>query len=70
MTALTMIIGLLPLLFASGAGANGNLSVGAGAVGGMLVGTLALLFVVPVFFIVFQRIEERIMPKHGKEETL
>lgn len=36
----------------------------------MLVGTLALLFVVPVFFIVFQRIEERIMPKHGKEETL
>lgn len=70
MTALTMIIGLLPLLFASGAGANGNLSVGAGAVGGMLVGTAALLFVVPVFFIVFQRIEEKIMPKHGKEETL
>ena len=62
MTALTMIIGLLPLLFASGAGAGGNLSLGAGAVGGMLVGTLALLFVVPVFFIVFQRIEEKVMP--------
>lgn len=61
MTALTMIIGLLPLLFASGAGAGGNLSLGAGAIGGMLVGTAALLFVVPVFFIVFQRIEEKIM---------
>lgn len=63
MTALTMIIGLLPLLFASGAGANGNISLGVGAVGGMFVGTLALLFVVPVLFIVFQYIEERIMPK-------
>lgn len=61
MTALTMIIGLLPLLFASGAGANGNLSLGAGTVGGMLVGTAALLFAVPVFFIVFQRIEEKVM---------
>lgn len=66
MTALTMIIGLLPLLFASGAGANGNLSLGAGAVGGMLVGTAALLFAVPVFFIVFQRVEERVMP-HRKD---
>lgn len=62
MTALTMIIGLLPLLFASGAGADGNLSLGAGAVGGMLVGTAALLFAVPVFFIVFRKIEERVMP--------
>lgn len=64
MTALTMIIGLLPLLFASGAGANGNLSLGAEAVGGMLVGTAALLFAVPAFFIVFQRVEERVMPNH------
>lgn len=62
MTALTMVIGLLPLLFASGAGAGGNLSLGAGAVGGMLVGTAALLFAVPVFFIVFRKIEERVMP--------
>lgn len=63
MTALTMIIGLFPLVIATGAGANGNRSLGVGAVGGMLVGTLALLFVVPVLFMFFQSIEERIMPK-------
>lgn len=50
MTALTMIIGLLPLVFASGAGANGNISLGVGTVGGMIVGTLALLFVVPTLY--------------------
>ena len=61
MTALTMIIGLFPLIVASGAGANG-------AVGGMLVGTLALLFVVPVLFMVFQVIEERVMPKRRIED--
>ena len=63
MTALTMIIGLLPLVVATGAGANGNISLGVGTVGGMLIGTIALLFVVPVLFIVFQHIEERVMPK-------
>ncbi|MGN0221586.1 MAG: efflux RND transporter permease subunit, partial [Prevotella sp.] len=52
MTALTMVIGLLPLVVASGAGANGNRSLGVGTVGGMLVGTIALLFVVPVLFVV------------------
>ncbi len=70
MTALTMIIGLLPLMFASGAGANGNISLGVGAVGGMLIGTLALLFVVPVLFIVFQAIQERVMPDHKISETI
>lgn len=68
MTALTMIIGLLPLVFASGAGANGNRSLGVGAVGGMLVGTVALLFVVPVLFMVFQAIEERVMPRRRRIE--
>lgn len=63
MTALTMVIGLLPLVWASGAGANGNISLGVGTVGGMLIGTVALLFVVPVLFIVFQTVEERVMPK-------
>lgn len=63
MTALTMIIGLLPLVVATGAGANGNVSLGVGTVGGMLIGTIALLFVVPVLFIVFQHLEERFMPK-------
>ena len=58
MTALTMIIGLLPLVFASGAGSNGNISLGVGTVGGMIVGTLALLFVVPTLFIVFQTLRK------------
>ena len=65
MTALTMIIGLFPLVVATGAGANGNISLGVGTVGGMLIGTVALLFVVPVLFIVFQSIEEKVMPKRN-----
>ena len=68
MTALTMIIGLFPLIVATGAGANGNRSLGVGTVGGMLVGTVALLFVVPVLFTVFQVIEEKVMPRRHKEE--
>lgn len=70
MTALTMIIGLLPLMFASGAGANGNISLGVGTVGGMLIGTLVLLFVVPVLFIVFQAIQERVMPRSKFTEMI
>lgn len=54
MTALTMVFGMLPLMFASGVGANGNRSLGVGVVGGMVIGTVALLFVTPAFFIVFQ----------------
>lgn len=68
MTALTMIIGLFPLIIATGAGANGNRSLGVGTVGGMLVGTVALLFVVPVLFTVFQVIEEKVMPRRHREE--
>ena len=67
MTALTMIIGLLPLVVATGAGANGEISLGVGTVGGMLIGTIALLFVVPILFIVFQTIEERVMPRRQIE---
>lgn len=62
MTGLTMIFGMLPLMFASGVGANGNSSLGTGVVGGMLIGLLALLFVVPAMFIVFQAIQEKIRP--------
>lgn len=62
MTALTMIFGLLPLMFSSGVGANGNNTLGAGVVGGMLIGTLALLFIVPPFFVVFQWLQEKIKP--------
>ena len=63
MTSLTMIFGMLPLMFASGVGANGNISIGVGTVGGMLIGTIALLFIVPVLFIVFQYLQEKIMPQ-------
>jgi hydrophobe/amphiphile efflux-1 (HAE1) family protein len=68
MTALCMIIGMLPLVFSTGAGANGNISLGVGVAGGMLVGTAALLIVEPVLFIVFQTIEERVMPKRAIEQ--
>lgn len=69
MTVLTMVFGMLPLVFASGAGANGNISLGLGVVGGITIDTLALLFVVPVFFIVFQTIQERVMPNHKQSES-
>lgn len=59
MTSLTMIIGMLPLMFASGVGANGSRTIGVCVVGGMLLGTLGLLLSVPVLFIVFQKIQER-----------
>jgi HAE1 family hydrophobic/amphiphilic exporter-1 len=62
MTAICMIVGMLPLVFATGAGANGDKSLGVGVVGGMLIGTVALLIITPVFFIFFQTVEERVMP--------
>lgn len=62
MTALTMIFGLLPLMVATGVGANGNRSLGTGAVGGMVIGTLALLFIVPALFVTFQWLQERLRP--------
>ena len=67
MTVLTMIFGMLPLMFSSGAGANGNSSLGTGVVGGMVVGTLALLFVVPVFYIIFEFLQEKIRPPMEEE---
>ena len=67
MTSLTMIFGMLPLMFASGVGANGNISIGVGTVGGMFIGTLALIIIVPALFIIFQHVEERVMPKRNKE---
>lgn len=62
MTILSMVFGLLPLMFASGAGANGNSSLGSGVIGGMIFGTLGILFFVPVFFILFQYIQEKVKP--------
>ena len=63
MTALTLVVGLMPMIFERGAGAMGNVTLGLCVVGGMLVGTLALLLFVPVFFIFFQTMEERFKPK-------
>ncbi|MBP5770114.1 MAG: efflux RND transporter permease subunit [Bacteroidaceae bacterium] len=59
MTVLTMIIGMIPLVIAGGAGANGNRALALGVIGGMSIGTIALLFVVPAFFIVFQGLHEK-----------
>ena len=60
MTSLTMVFGLLPLALATGVGANGNHSLGVGTIGGMVIGTIALLFIVPVLFVIFQTLEERV----------
>lgn len=69
MTVMAMIFGLLPLMFSSGAGANGNSSLGSGVIGGLLVGALALLFFVPTIFIVFQALQEKIRPVQFNTEN-
>ena len=63
MTSLTMVFGLLPLAIATGVGANGNRSLGVGVIGGMLIGTIALLFIVPTLFVVFKTLEEKVSKK-------
>lgn len=68
MTSLAMIIGLLPLMFASGVGRNGNQTLGASAVGGMLIGTLCQIFIVPALFAFFQYLQERIKPLVFEDE--
>ena len=62
MTVLTMIFGMIPLVFATGAGANGNRTIGVGVIGGMVVGTVAILFTVPLFFVIFEYLQEKIRP--------
>ena len=70
MTSLAMIIGLLPMMFASGVGKNGNQTLGAAAVGGMLLGTLFQLFIVPSLFCIFQWLQEKFTPlKFENEEN-
>lgn len=68
MTSLAMVIGLLPMMFAMGVGKNGNQTLGAAAVGGMLIGTLCQLFVVPALFAIFQSIQEKIKPLNFDDE--
>lgn len=67
MTVMTMVFGMLPLMFASGVGANGNQSLGVGVVGGIIIGSIALLFFTPSFFILFEYLEEKIMGKRRAE---
>ena len=71
MTSLAMIIGLLPMMFASGVGKNGNQTLGAAAVGGMLLGTLFQILVVPGLFVIFQSLQEKFRPMkfEGDEEN-
>jgi len=68
MTSLAMVIGLLPMMFASGVGKNGNQTLGAAAVGGMLIGTILQLFVVPTLFVIFQSLQEKIRPMKFEDE--
>ena len=67
MTSFAMIIGLLPLMLASGVGANGNSSLGTGAVGGMLIGMVLQVLIVPALFVAFQIIQEKISPIKWKD---
>ena len=69
MTSLTMIFGLLPLALATGVGANGNRSLGVGAIGGMLIGTIALLFIVPCLFVIFQTLEEKVFGQKASHKA-
>ena len=68
MTSLAMVIGLLPMMFASGVGKNGNQTLGAAAVGGMLIGTILQIFVVPTLFVIFQSLQEKISPLKFEDE--
>lgn len=68
MTVLTMIVGLFPLVIASGVGANGNNTLGAGVIGGMFLGTLGILFMVPSLFILFEWLQEKVSPAKFKEQ--
>ena len=70
MTGLAMVIGLLPMMFASGVGKNGNQTLGAAAVGGMLIGMMLQIFVVPALFVIFQYLQEKFTPlEFGDEEN-
>ena len=68
MTSLAMVVGLLPMMFASGVGKNGNQTLGAAAVGGMLIGTIFQVIVVPGLFVIFQSLQEKISPMKFDDE--
>ena len=68
MTSFAFILGLLPLMLSSGVGAEGNRSIGTGAVGGMLIGTIFGIFVIPALFIIFQTLQEKVSNKSPFDE--
>jgi len=68
MTSLAMIVGLLPMMFAMGVGKNGNQTLGAAAIGGMLIGTFCQIFVVPALFVIFESLQEKIKPMKFDDE--
>lgn len=67
MTSLAMIVGLIPLMLASGAGANGNRTLGTSAIGGMLIGMILQIFIVPALFVVFQYLQEKVKPMEWED---
>ncbi|MCK3686417.1 efflux RND transporter permease subunit [Maribellus sp. YY47] len=67
MTSFAFIVGLIPLVIGTGVGANGNRSIGTGAVGGMLIGTLIGVLVIPAMFVVFQILQEKVKKPENKE---
>ncbi len=69
MTSLAMVVGLLPMMFASGVGKNGNQTLGAAAVGGMFIGTICQIVVVPALFVIFQSLQEKFRPMKFEDET-
>ncbi len=70
MTSLAMVIGLLPMMFASGVGANGNRALGTGSVGGMLIGMILQVLIVPALYVVFELIQEKFKPIKWKDEEV
>ena len=69
MTSLAMIVGLLPLMFAFGVGAHGNRTLGSSAIGGMLIGMILQIFIVPVLFVIFQWLQEKVKPMEWEDIT-
>lgn len=69
MTSLAMVVGLIPLMLAMGVGANGNRALGTAAVGGMFIGMICQIFVVPALFVIFQYLQEKLSRWNGKIST-
>ena len=67
MTSLAMVVGLLPLMFAFGVGAHGNRTLGTASIGGMLIGMICQIFIVPVLFVIFQYLQEKVKPMEWED---